>query len=314
MAEDAATETVEAPAGGSQEVTPGGGIVTRMDGSATPAPTDWRASLPVELQNEPSLAKYKSMEEALKGSVHAQRLVGKSLEFPGADAKPEQVAEYRKRAGVPETPDGYKITLPAPPEGSGMSWDQTLVKSFLAEMHGVHARPEVVQAAINTYYADMNKKWDAWRNQQNASENEDLSGAIKELEKKWGPKDGPMWKHYAGRAELAIRTLMGDAPPSAIQKIVESTNDPEVAHAFSMLADSLLERGFLGEEEMPSGMGADDAQRKADEIRDAAVKDPQHPLNNPNHPEHDRVMKQYLEYNAVAAGPRGREVVAEARR
>lgn len=309
---DETTETVETTTT-TEIVTPGGGIVTRTDGGPTP-PGDWRASLPVELQAEKSLESFKDVGALAKGFVETKRLVGRAGEFPGPDAKPEQIAEYRKRAGVPESPDKYPITLPPPPEGSGMQWDPALVKAFLGKMHAAHARPEVVQAAIETYYEDMNKKWDQWRNQQNAAETEDLLGAIKELEKKWGPKDGPMWKHYAGRAELAIRTLMGDAPPAAIQKIVESTNDPDVAHAFSLLADSLLERGSLGEDEMPSALGSDDAQRKADEIRDAALKDPRHPLNDPNHPEHERVMKQYLEYNAVAAGPRGREVVAEARR
>lgn len=309
----AETETVETPPG--TEITPGGGIVTRTDGSeAPPAPTDWRASLPAELQNEPTLAKYKSVEEALKGSVHAQKLVGKAVEYPGADAKPDQVAEFRKRAGVPESADKYQITLPKPPEGSGMEWDQKMLSGFLGKMHAAHARPEAVQAAIDTYVEHMATRWDQWRNLQAQSEQQDLSGAVAELEKKWGPRDGPMWKHHQGRAELAVRTLMADAPPAAVQRIVESANDPEVAHAFSLLADSLLERGFLGEDEMPSGMGGETAQQEADKIRDAAAKDPSHPLNDPNHPQHEAVVKKYLEFNAIAAGPRGREVVAEARR
>jgi hypothetical protein len=40
-------ETAEAPEAAPTEVTPGGGIITRDDGKATPAPTDWRASLPL---------------------------------------------------------------------------------------------------------------------------------------------------------------------------------------------------------------------------------------------------------------------------
>ncbi len=311
MAEE--TTTVDTPAG--TEVTPSGGIVTRTDGSTAPiTPTDWRASLPVELQNEPTLAKYKSLEEALKGSVHAQKLVGKGLELPTADAKPEQLAEFRKRAGVPDSPDKYQITLPTPPEGSGMEIDKPMLSTFLAKMHAAHARPEVVQAAIDIYAEHMAQRWDQWRSQQAQSENEDLSGAVAELEKKWGPRDGPMWKHHQGRAELAIRTLMSDAPQAAIQRVVESANDPEVAHAFSLMADSFIERGFLGESEVPSAMAGETAQQKADEIRDAAKKDPNHPLNDPSHPEHEAVVKRYLEYNAIAAGPRGREIVAEVRR
>lgn len=305
MADDT-VETAETPA----EVAPGGGIITRTDGSATPiVPTDWRASLPADLQNDPALAKYKSVEEALKGSVHAQRLVGKGLEIPGSDAKPEQVAEYRKRMGVPDKPSDYKVTLPKPPEGSGMEIDQAMLSGFLTRMHASHARPEIVQAALDHYAEHMAKNWDVWRSQQAQSEQGDLTESIKALEQKWGPKDGPMWKHHQARAELAVRTLMADAPAQSVQRILELANDPDYADALSHMADSFIERGYVGEDELPSAMGAESAQTKADEIRDAALKDPHHPLNDPNHPDHERVMKQFLEFNAVAAGPRGREIV-----
>jgi len=153
------------------------------------------------------------------------------------------------------------------------------------------------------------------RNQQAQDEGADAAAVITELEKKWGPKDGPMWKHHLGRADLALRTFMDGAPPSAVQRVVDQINgDAELAHAWSLMADSLLERGFLGADEMPSGLGASDAQQRADTIRDAAAKDPQHPLRNEHHPEHAKVVKEFLELNAIAAGPRGREVVAEARR
>lgn len=312
----AETETVETETPPGTEVAPGGGIITRTDGQTLPpsAPSDWRASLPPELQAEKSLESFKDVGALAKSFVETKRMVGKGVEVPPADAKPEVLAEFRKRAGIPESPDKYAVTLPKPPEGSGMEWDQKMLAGFLQRMHAAHARPEQVQAAIDTYVEHMATRWDQWRNMQAQAEGQDLSTAVAELEKKWGPKDGPMWKHYQGRAELAVRTLMADAPPAAVQRIIESANDPEVAHAFSLLADSLLERGFLGEDEMPSGLGATDAQAKADAIRDAAVKDPQHPLNDPHHPEHEKVMKQYLEYNAIAAGPRGREVVADARR
>lgn len=320
--DNAGTETVDAPAAApdaSHEVTPGGGIVTRTDG--TPSPTDWRASLSAELQAEKSLDLFKGKDwsevgpNLAKSYVNAQKLVGKGIEFPAADAKPEQVADFRKRAGIPESPDKYAITLPKPPEGSGMEIDPKLLSTFLGRMHAVHARPDQVQAALNMYAEHMAANWDRLRNQQAQDEANDGAAVIAELEKKWGPRDGPMWKHHLGRADLAVRTFMAEAPPSAVQRVVDQINgDAELAHAWSLMADSLLERGFLGEDEMPSGLGASDAQQRADTIRDAAAKDPQHPLRNEHHPEHAKVVKEFLELNAIAAGPRGREVVAEARR
>lgn len=304
-------ETTETPTG--TTVLPSGGIVTRTDGIDAPVPTDWRASLPLELQADPSLAKYKSVEDALRGAVHAQRLIGKATEYPKGDAKPEDVAEYRRRAGVPESVDKYGVTLPQAPQGK--QWDQGMVSSFLGAMHAAHARPEVVQAALDQFVTYMAKETDRERAASAAESVADRAAAVKALEAVWGPQGGPLWRHHETRALMAIDTLMGDAPPEAVQRVKELANDPEVAHALSLMADGLLERGFVGEAEQASGVGgASAAQAKADAIRDAAAKDPRHPFRDPTHPEHDKVVTEFLALSAIAAGPRGREVVAEVRR
>lgn len=315
--ESATTETVDLPG---TEIAPSGGIVTRTDGSSTPiVPTDWRANLPIELQAEKSLDVFKGRDwnevgpHLVKGYVNAQRLVGgKGFEPPPPGAKPEAVAEFRKRAGVPETPDQYGITLPKAPEGK--SWDQGQLSAFLGRMHAAHARPEIVQAAVDMFVEVMAKQQDASRAQTAQESQADRAAAVKQLEAMWGPQGGPLWNHHHSRANLAIQTLMGDAPPEAIQRVLETANDPEVAHAFSLMADSLIERGFVGEAEQAGGMGVEDALTKADAIRDAAAADPAHPFNDPTHPQHDKVLKQFLAYHAVAAGPRGHEVVAEVRK
>jgi hypothetical protein len=244
--------------------------------------------------------------------VHAQRLLGKRMDFPTADAKPEQVAEFRKNAGVPETPDKYGITLPAPL--AGKEWDAGAVSKFLGAMHKAHARPEAVQAGLDFFVEYMAQETDRERAAGAQESQTERAAAVKQLEAIWGPQGGPLWRHHETRAITAIETLMADAPPAAVQRIKESANDPEVAHAFSLLADSLIERGFVGEAEQTGGLGLEDAQAKADAIRDASLKDPAHPFRNPNHPEHERVMKQFLAYSAIAAGPRGHEVIAEVRR
>lgn len=317
MADETATSEATAPETGTTppgtEITPSGGILTRTDGSAAPLPpTDWRASLPIELQAEPVLAKYKSVEEALKGAVHAQKLVGKGFEPPPADAKPETVAEFRKRAGVPETPEQYGVTMPKAPEG--VTWDQGQVKGFLARMHAAHARPDQVQAALDTFVEVMAKHQDVTRGREAQETQADRAAAVKALEAIWGPRGGALWNHHNSRAITAIETLMGDAPPEAIERVKASANDPEVAHAFSLMADSLIERGFVGEAEGASSLGTTDALSRADAIRDAAAKDPAHPFNDPTHPEHEKIVNQFLAYHATAAGPRGREIVAEVRR
>lgn len=42
----------------------------------------------------------------------AESLIGKSVQIPGTDAKPEDWQKVFKRLGAPDTPDGYTLTLP----------------------------------------------------------------------------------------------------------------------------------------------------------------------------------------------------------
>lgn len=306
-----ATETTETPTGAT--VTPSGGIVTRTDGSDVPVVSDWRASLPLELQMEKSLADVPDVATLARRFLDNHRAARNGIKLPGEQAKPEEVAAFRERMGVPASPDKYGITLPQPP--AGQTWDKGMVDGFLGTMHAAHARPEVVQAALDHFVTYMAKQADREKAASASESVAERAAAVKALEAVWGPQGGALWRHHETRALMAIDTLMGDAPPEAVQRVKEAANDPEVAHAFSLLADGLLERGFVGEAEQTSASGgAGAAQAKADAIRDAAAKDPKHPLMDRNHPEHERTMTEYLALNAVAAGPRGREVVTEVRR
>lgn len=312
MADPTSPETLDTLP--TSEVLPSGGIVTRTDGTqpAPAAPTDWRASLSPDLQQEPTLAKYKSLDEALKGSVHAQKMVGDAVRVPKPDAPAAEWAAFHTKLGVPETPDKYALDLPALPEG--LSWQQEQLAGFKTVAHQAGITPRQAQALLGWYTGYSLKLREASVGTEARDAQAERAASVAALEGKWGPYQGPMWQHYQGRAEQAIRTLMGDAPPEAVQRIVDSANEPEVADAFARLADSLLERGFIGVDEMPSGLGAESAQQKADEIRDAAAKDPRHPLMDEHHPDHARVLKQFLDYQAVAAGPEGRRLVTEVRR
>lgn len=66
-----------------------------------------------------------------------------------ADATPEQVAEYRKSIGVPETHDKYEYKLP---EGFNFGEsDKPHVDMYLKAMHEKNAPPSVVEAGLKAY-------------------------------------------------------------------------------------------------------------------------------------------------------------------
>lgn len=64
------------------------------------------------------------------------------------DAKPEEVQKWRTENGIPEKPEDYKM-----PEGLVIGdADKPMIDLFLKDMHGKNASPEVVQAAVQSYY------------------------------------------------------------------------------------------------------------------------------------------------------------------
>lgn len=85
---------------------------------------------------------YRALEQKLStGELKAQ--------LP-ADATPEQLTEYRKANGIPETPDGYLKDLPSNIVIGEQ--DKELFGDFAKDMHAANASPKEVQAALGWYY------------------------------------------------------------------------------------------------------------------------------------------------------------------
>ena len=282
--------------------------------SSPPSPGDWRAALPEDLRAEKSLEAIKGAgwDEAgpllAKGYVNAQRLVGGAVKVPGEGAKPEEVAEFHRKLGVPAeaTAEKYGLKLPEIPKELG-DWQPAEVDSALKAMHAAGATPKVAQAAFDAYAQYVLRLHDRARAQRGQQEAEQRVTVLKSLEKQWGPQDGPVWKRNQALADGAIRHVLDQAPATVVQAIVEQANaSAELAAAWATVGDALLEDGFLAGDEVPGGMTAQEAQAKADAMRN----DPKHPLNIEGHPQRQAALDAFLELNRVAAGPRGREVVA----
>ena len=80
-----------------------------MSGSETAA-ADWRAAI-----GEPGLRrvaeKFASPAEVVKSYAALQSRLGRSVVKPGPDAGPEELAAYRRQLGVPDSAEGYDVTL-----------------------------------------------------------------------------------------------------------------------------------------------------------------------------------------------------------
>lgn len=72
------------------------------------------------------------------------------------DARPEEVAKWRAENGIPEKPEGYKVNMPAgkqPPKE-----DDAFLKSFLKNAHDSNFSQGHVDAALATFYAEVDRQ------------------------------------------------------------------------------------------------------------------------------------------------------------
>lgn len=127
-------------------------------GTASPAnwPDDWRKRLAgdddkalkrLERFADPS-AVWKSFREA-EGKLSSGKV--QAVKPPAADAPAEELAAWRKDNGIPEAPADYLKNLP---DGLVIGKaDKPQMEQFAADMHARNASPEVVHAAIASYYA-----------------------------------------------------------------------------------------------------------------------------------------------------------------
>jgi hypothetical protein len=255
---------------------------------------DWRAALPEEIREDPSLKVYKTLGELAKGHIQTKAMVGKPLTPPDDKATPDELAAYRTRLGIPAeaTPAAYGVT----PSDALHAPD---VESFVKTMHAAGATPKVVQAAAAFYTGYLLKQKDQGTAQQAREEQAALDAAFTELEKTWGPRDGPTWKRSVALAEEGVRQMLEDEPPEVIEAVIVQANDPLLLRAWAKIGESLVGKGFVETSAIPGGVTAEDARQQIAEMAAAADTDPKHPLHHlDRYPETER---RWLHLHGIVA-------------
>ena len=128
--------------------------------------------------------KFTSPRDVVKSYAALQSRLGRSVVKPGPDASPEEQAAYRRQLGVPESPEGYHLSLPEGlpeslrPDAAG----EALQQDFAAAMHEAGASNAVVQKALDWYYGTLGQTVE----QQERSSVERRAEAEASLRHTWG--------------------------------------------------------------------------------------------------------------------------------
>ncbi|NBW07962.1 MAG: hypothetical protein EBR82_08040 [Caulobacteraceae bacterium] len=123
-----------------------------------PDPPDWRKQIAGDNADDlKALERFPdegALYKAFRDTQTALRESGR-IKIPGENATPEEVAAYRKAMGVPDGPDGYKVSV-KPPEGyEPTDADKTFLDTATKKLHEAGAPPQFVDLMHELYFGGV---------------------------------------------------------------------------------------------------------------------------------------------------------------
>jgi hypothetical protein len=239
-------------------------------------------SLPTEIRDTGTIKKFTKdgkidIANALKSHVFLEKKLGNAINLPGESATDEEKSEFRKRMGVPDSPDGYKLNIQ--PVGNAVV-DEALTKSFTKLAHEMGLNPVQAQKGVEWFTQEITGKMIANNEASIAKAADDLKAA-------WGDD-------YPKRMELAKRALVDLADPADRDAVLNDPslgNNPILIKIFDNVAKRTSEGRFIKGSDITET--PDDISRRIDEIAsDPRYNDPMSPMYERLHREKDNLFKK----------------------
>lgn len=195
---------------------------------------------------KPTLGKFRTFEDLAKGYTSLESLMGKkanAVTIPNEKSPPEEIAAFRKAAGVPDAPDGYNLKPEKLPEG--LTWDDELGKGFAEIAHKHHIPAAAMQELTARFVASEEAKIAAYAQAAGA----ELEAGKAELRKEFG-----------GNFEKNIQTATRIAKTVGLDPLSPGLRDPAVVKALVRFSGMISEDKIaaLGASAQPGGMTAKD--------------------------------------------------------
>ena len=233
-------------------------------------PVDWRASI-TDKDLKKHADRFVTIDDLVKANVESRQRLSKAIIPPGKDASPEDIASYRKAAGIPETEEGY--AWPEAPEGVELGdaveeeragWNKFFLETGFTKTQAEQAIQRAAEHDVLKQQASI------------AADNAYAKASEAKLKVEWGTE-------YAVNLEYQNRALskyFGNDLPEA-RHIQDNTgryvlDNPVMVRAFARLGRELQD-GDLGPpltstERDSLGQQIKDIRKAADEAYNAGDK------------------------------------------
>ena len=135
------------------------------------------------------------------------------------DAKPEEIAQWRKDNGIPETPDKYELKL----DNNLVigEQDKPIVDMILQTAHGANYTPAQAKAAVQAYYDIQSRNVEALVQKDDTDRVAAVDGLIQEY--------GKGYRQTLGKMEAEVLGLF----PSTIQDGLKNARMPDGTALFN---------------------------------------------------------------------------------
>ena len=146
------------------------------EGAAAP---DWREAI-VEPRLREFAGRFAGPGDAVKAAFEMRQKLSNAVVVPGEGASADDIAAFRRRLGVPDSPDGYAFHAP---DGAGPN---DADRAFQAEIARLFHAAGVTAAQAEQMTAGWNRLAEASREARQAADIGALEAAESELRRQWG--------------------------------------------------------------------------------------------------------------------------------
>lgn len=259
---------------------PEGGSTPPASGGSTPPPAsggDWRAALPEDIRDEPSLKSFSDIGNLAKSYVNAQKQIGKkgAIVPDWSKATDEEKSNFFKAIGVPDA-DKYEIKGPkdyAMPEAVSKQFKELAAKNGLL--------PQQAEAILGWYAGFETQSVKAAKEQQATAQ----AQGLETLKKEWGDA----YDRELKAAQVAVKELGGD---DFIKHLNQTGlgNDPTLIKIFAKAAK------LMGEDKLREGGASDGSMTRSEiqsQIDDIRAQGDSNGFFDKSHPNHGVIMKKF---------------------
>jgi|GEM_PF-1988207 len=240
--------------------TEGGTPKAPSAGGEVPTATSWRDSI-----TDPDLRKqaerFGSQEDAIRAVVDMRKKLSTAIVLPGKDASEDDIAAYRKRIGVPESPDKYDMPVP---EGYEPTEEDKAFRGAVSQkFHELGINAEQAKG-ISTWWNEFNAKAaeaEKTANETYAKQQQEM------LQKKW-PGD-----EFAKNTDYGKRGLKAFAEKAGVN--VDDLLQIKTADGRYLLDNEQMVQVFaaIGRESGEDTIGISESERATVQERIAELRD-----------------------------------------